>query len=438
MSYSDLENTPAKCRSHKTANIFSEAIRCYNSGAYRAATILCWNAIVVDLLEKLAELSQAGEPEAETERKAFFDALKAGNYPKCLSFEKNLPEMAVKYEIISRHEQELIERIQKDRNYCAHPNLDLEEDLCEFESTLVKAHLIHAFQIFFSRSPYFSGRVTKVIEEWLSRSNTAQTIEQCEKWLRDTGVTNIRKTSIAKIMDFLLKNALFESQFDKSKILNLIEAYIRINSENYLNAIIDRARKLFVKCYEEDPCIIEPTLYLIYRLPHIEQALAEEFSQLIKNKLIDLASSSSELTMNKAWYYAMNTLKFEHVYLDVKKPSKYLIQLVLKESKNTLKALQWAIKIYCSTDGYPEAWESGRQLIDYAQEIASDRTLLIQLISSLEKSPRNSIIGSTVYGESIIREIATKGDCKKIIGELLDEYNLPSNFCKDYRKPIAS
>ena len=57
----DIEALSLKCRSEQSKEYISEALHCYKSGAYRAAIVTTWIALVFDLIDKIRELSIAGD-----------------------------------------------------------------------------------------------------------------------------------------------------------------------------------------------------------------------------------------------------------------------------------------------------------------------------------------------------------------------------------------
>lgn len=50
-SLSDIEALSLRCRSDQSKAYISEALKCYKGGAYRAAIVTTWIAIVFDLIE---------------------------------------------------------------------------------------------------------------------------------------------------------------------------------------------------------------------------------------------------------------------------------------------------------------------------------------------------------------------------------------------------
>ncbi len=64
-SLADIEALILKCNSDRSKSFISEATKCYRAGAYRAAIVSTWIAIVFDLTDKIRELALSGDGEAK-------------------------------------------------------------------------------------------------------------------------------------------------------------------------------------------------------------------------------------------------------------------------------------------------------------------------------------------------------------------------------------
>ena len=61
----DLDKLLLRCRDPQSKVFLAEAIACYRAGAYRAAIISTWIALVFDLISKFKELALTGDVEAQ-------------------------------------------------------------------------------------------------------------------------------------------------------------------------------------------------------------------------------------------------------------------------------------------------------------------------------------------------------------------------------------
>ena len=60
-----LDEAVLKCKSKDARNHIAEAVRCYESGAYRSAVVSTYVAVCFDLIEKLRALSVSGDGNAK-------------------------------------------------------------------------------------------------------------------------------------------------------------------------------------------------------------------------------------------------------------------------------------------------------------------------------------------------------------------------------------
>lgn len=128
-SLSDIEALATRCRSEQSRSYVSEAIKCYKSGAYRAAIVTTWIAVVFDLIDKIRELSLAGDKAAkELEEKYENYVLQIDrNSPQgikgALEFERGLIDSCkIKLQFFDAQQYIDLVRLKEDRHRCAHPS----------------------------------------------------------------------------------------------------------------------------------------------------------------------------------------------------------------------------------------------------------------------------------------------------------------------------
>lgn len=95
-SLADIEALSLRCSSEESKDYISEATLCYRVGAYRAAIVSTWIAVVFDLIDKIRELSLAGDHaarELEDKFQKYIDQINEGNrqgITKGLEFEREI------------------------------------------------------------------------------------------------------------------------------------------------------------------------------------------------------------------------------------------------------------------------------------------------------------------------------------------------------------
>ncbi|PPD11553.1 hypothetical protein [Methylophilus sp.] len=139
---SDLDELVLKCRNQKAKDYIREAVACYKSGAFRSSIVSTWIAVSFDIIDKLKELSLSGDSEAEQQINDFDKARRIGDIVNSLKFEREI--LAVcrdKLELISPVEFIDLERLQQDRNRCAHPSMSSDGEMFNPPAELARLHI---------------------------------------------------------------------------------------------------------------------------------------------------------------------------------------------------------------------------------------------------------------------------------------------------------
>lgn len=144
---SDLDELVLKCRDQKAKSYIREAVACYKAGAFRSAIVSTWIAVSFDIIEKLKELSLAGDKEAEKQIEAFEKARRIGDITSSLKFERHILAICRdKLELISPVEFIDLDRLQEDRNRCAHPSMTADGEVFDPSAELARMHIRSAIE----------------------------------------------------------------------------------------------------------------------------------------------------------------------------------------------------------------------------------------------------------------------------------------------------
>lgn len=125
----DIEALSLRCRSEQSKEHVAEAIRCYRAGAYRAAIVSTWIAVVFDLIDKMRELAISGDAAAkalETKYESYIAQIQQNNaagIKSALEFEREILETC-RDQLQFFDPQQFIDliRLREDRHRCAHPS----------------------------------------------------------------------------------------------------------------------------------------------------------------------------------------------------------------------------------------------------------------------------------------------------------------------------
>ena len=155
----DLDELILRCRDLRAREFIKEAVASYRAGAFRAAIVGAWIAVCFDLMEKFRELALTGDKEAEMQVQEVDSLRRAGDVARALKFERGLLDVAKdKFELISPLEFIDLERLQADRNRCAHPSLTADETAYTPSAELARLH-IHSAVTHLLQHPPAQGKI---------------------------------------------------------------------------------------------------------------------------------------------------------------------------------------------------------------------------------------------------------------------------------------
>jgi hypothetical protein len=150
-SLSNLEELILQCRTERSRDLVGDAFGAYRAGAYRAAIVTTWIAVVFDIIDKLRELAATGDKSAKSELANFdgyVEQLHQGNHSvikNALEFERRILTTARdKFLLFDQHQFIDLERLRDDRNRCAHPTFQRGETAYHPSAELARTHIRNA------------------------------------------------------------------------------------------------------------------------------------------------------------------------------------------------------------------------------------------------------------------------------------------------------
>lgn len=127
---SNFEELTIRAANEGSRENIREAIRCYETGSFRAAIVSAYVSMCFDLLDKLRQLSESGDGKAKAEidkLDKYNDQLKLGNtsvMKEILEFEKGLLDLFFnELDFFDIHQYTELKRLREDRHKCAHPTV---------------------------------------------------------------------------------------------------------------------------------------------------------------------------------------------------------------------------------------------------------------------------------------------------------------------------
>lgn len=141
-SLADLDELLLACRDQRAKDYMFESIASFKASAYRASIVATWVAVCFDFIEKVHELALTGDKEAEALSIEINSASAKQDISWSLKFERQILEYARdKFELISSIEFTDLERLQIDRNRCAHPSLAADGEPFAPSAELARLHI---------------------------------------------------------------------------------------------------------------------------------------------------------------------------------------------------------------------------------------------------------------------------------------------------------
>ncbi|MGN2431057.1 hypothetical protein [Pseudomonas syringae] len=269
---SDLDELVLKCRDEKAKSYIREAVACYKAGAFRSSIVSTWIAVSFDIIDKYKELALAGDAEAEGVIKSFEKARIANDIGASLKFERELLSTARdKFQLISYVEFTDLDRLQQDRNRCAHPSMTVESEIFNPPAELARVHIRSAVEYLLQYPPaqgkYALDLLLKVV---------------------DSGYF---PTELSKAITALTNGPLYKAR------PTLVKSFVIVLLKKFAGGLPDRKGELQTSTALKAIAYMHRTVY--------DETLAEKLSPIVRN--IDSAELDKVFPMLKliddAWSF---------------------------------------------------------------------------------------------------------------------------------------
>lgn len=164
MSLKDLELLRHEVLNDESRELIAEVIKCYEAGAYRASLVSLWVTVVADLTAKIRYLAESGDGESKEIIRIFDKAVRDKNVAKVQQHEREILENAEKkLGILLPREREELERLNQDRNLCAHPGYLEGNVLFVPDAELVRVHIVATVRGVLSKQPLAGKRFLEIL-----------------------------------------------------------------------------------------------------------------------------------------------------------------------------------------------------------------------------------------------------------------------------------
>lgn len=257
-SLADIEALSLRCRSEQSRGYISESLLCYKSGAYRATIVTAWIALVFDLIDKIRELSIAGDAEAkalEAKIDSYIAQIEQGNgqgIKASLEFERTILEICRdKLDFFDAQQFTDLERLREDRHRCAHPSFHQIGIPYNPSAEHARLHLRNAIVYVLSQPPVqgkaaLAALKTLVASSYFPKDNDGALVQ-----LRASALATANAPLVRSFVD-----ALVFSYFTVADPLYYKEqVFFALNAASVMHAAIveDRLRKQINKAVRDFP-----------------------------------------------------------------------------------------------------------------------------------------------------------------------------------------
>lgn len=436
--YSDLDELCLRVRDPESKRLIYEAVCAYRAGAIRSSIVSSWVAVAFDILSKTRELAAQGEPEPVAHIKMLDTAIESRNLPKLQSIENECLDFAdSKLELFSPHELEALRRLKDDRNLCAHPALNLENDIYSPTPELARTHIVHALSYLLTQAPLQGKSAIRRLDSEI-RGQTFDTVnaEDLRKYFRERYLKKA-KTSLVKqlVTGFLSMVVGNECSIYLPKRGTIIELLKELASFN--TAIWDQVGPAFVgQKYEHVP---DDRILNIVPFLDVDSRLWSWLSEPVRLLIIARIKSApfSELISSQAFALRMCTEVFAVALCRFAELSEDEKVEVIKANPRP-EFVEESLEIYASAKGFRSAERLGLSLILPLAPVL-DAAHLRKVLCSVKSNDQIYLAAKTpeVLAElfAATRHLLdeTEEDWRRFVGEMAKKQDDPEDM---YAYPV--
>ncbi len=269
------------CAEGNAKSHMREAIRCYESSAYRAAIVSAYVSICFDLIDKLHALAASGDGEANrlVTELARLQTQQAKNDPHAvaglLTFERNLLDIfRDKFEFFGTHEYEGLARLRHDRNQCAHPTFFQSSEPYRPSPELARLHIRNAIEFVLSQPPKQGKAALESLRATILSDYFPDKSEAVVARLRGTELSNPRPNLLTAFVDDLCFGAATKGHplYSKVVVIRVLAAVVEMDRARALPRIISNTQKLFLSA---DESAIKLASSIAFMIAEVAESLNE-------------------------------------------------------------------------------------------------------------------------------------------------------------------
>ncbi|WP_429949252.1 hypothetical protein ACQYWY_20240 [Comamonas sediminis] len=393
-SIEDLDELTLRCRDDKARVYIQEAVASYRAGAFRSSIVACWIAVCFDVIEKIRELSIAGDKEAEKYVLDIDSTRRDGDVTRALRFERELLLIAKdKFELISPLEFIDLERLQEDRNRCAHPSLTADDIAYSPSAELARLH-IHSAVIHLLQHPPAQGKYALDLLLREVESEYFPTQESDARLALASGLLKRPRKSLVRNFIIILAKALLNDKPDYKRRMRLVAASMATAQLHHGIFSATLSEKLSVFCRSVPDDSLEYIIYFLRDISDSWQYIQQDVALRLNNYVKDLPPDD------------FLNLDFLLGYTPLKASAQHRVSLSsLKEIHDAIffimptEVVDRLIHLFLKSKTFDDANSTAKELITNSTDLSTDQIRYI-----LSKIKTNyQILESYQLGKLIIK-----------------------------------
>jgi hypothetical protein len=244
----DLDELVLKCRHDRARTYIREAVACYKVAAYRSSIVSTWIAVAFDIVDKIHELSLAGDKAAEEVVHDLENFTDANDLPRALAFERKILTKARDvFELISAQEYLDLDRLQQDRHRCAHPSRSSLTDVFSPTAELARTHIRSAVEALLQHEPAQGKAALHSLLKDVTSEYFPTDFDTARTFLEKSALRRARPTLVRSFLMVLLKQALADKDEYKVKrsIRNALVCTLAMHPELSARVLDEGLSRLF-------------------------------------------------------------------------------------------------------------------------------------------------------------------------------------------------
>lgn len=395
----DLDELTLRCRDEKARQYISEAVASYRAGAFRSAIVAAWIAVCFDIIEKFRELSLAGDREAEQQVQDIDATRRTGDLTRALKFERDLLELAKdKFELISPLEFVDLERLQADRNRCAHPSLTADDQAYMPSAELARLHIHSAVTHLLQHPPvqgkYALDRLLKEIDSDYFPSSAKEA-----KVAFASGPLRRPRASLVRNLVLVLAKVLLNDKPEwkrRMRIAAALQATLQLHPDQYSRTLAEKLSAMFRAVPDVD---LLATVNFLERVPDSWQYLEPDVRQRLENYVLKLPSDD------------LDDLSFLLTYLPLQVQARQRVKWASKKELSSAlffdvpkEVADRFIALYLDSRSFDDANEWAKQMFGHTGDFDVDHVR--RILSGAAKN--DQVLGSFQIGALVSNLRSTK------------------------------